>query len=499
MDGAAEATGVGPSLGWRWALLSRWQILVGRLSKVDPGLVTVAFAAAAAAVWFSKSALERWDNFTASAYDLAILDQLAWNTAHGDWFHSTFASYMFLGEHMQPVLVLWAGIYKLFDVGPPFLIISQAVGAAVAAPILYCAVRRFGLGTALSVTVSLAYLFNPYLHRAVNYDFHPEVLLVLPAFACAWAIAASRYWLAVPLALCALAFKEDTVTVAVALAALMWWHGGRKPAAITAAIAVAWTVFVIIVLMPYIRHGVASEIVSRYGYLAGTNDQADFLPQALLHPWRVLEHLLVPSQLWTLFLFAGASAPLAIFRPKLLPFIFPAVAIAVLSTHSPQHLLELHYAVEAVPIAVLVSALGAQYLARRLPWQLVSLAIAVPALAGYIGLSPFSPNDGGPPSVSAEHRAAIMGAVAIIPDGRYIAVSAQSGLAPRVAHRRNIWEFPRNALRANWVMLDAHGVVSPDSAPDFSAAAKQVAATFELVYDQDGVRVYRNPNPGPQP
>jgi hypothetical protein len=48
-------------------------------------------------------------------------------------------------------------------------------------------------------------------------------------------------------------------------------------------------------------------------------------------------------------------------------------------------------------------------------------------------------------------------------------------------------------------MLDAHGVVSPDSAPDFSAAAKQVAATFELVYDQDGVRVYRNPNPGPQP
>ncbi|MEO9255903.1 MAG: DUF2079 domain-containing protein [Tepidiformaceae bacterium] len=499
MDRAVEAAPPSPPLRWRTTLGLRWRPIAERISRVDPGLAIVTVAALLAAVWFSKSALERWDNFTSTAYDLAILDQLAWNTAHGDWFHSTFANYMFLGEHMQPVLVLWAAVYKVFDVGPPFLIISQAVGAAFAAPLLYCAVRRFGLSAALSVVVSFAYLLNPYLHRAVNYDFHPEVLLVLFVFGSAWAVAASRYWLAVLLALCVIAFKEDTVCVAIALAALMWWHGGRKPAAITAAIAIVWTVFVIMFLMPYIRHGVPSEIVSRYGYLAGTKDQADFLPEALLHPWRVLEHLLAPSQLWTLFLFAASSAPLAIFRPKLLPFIFPNVAIAVLSTHPPQHLLELQYAVEAVPLAVLFSALGAKYLAERVRWEVVGVAIAVPALAGYIGLSPFSPTAKGVPQVSPEHRAAIMDAVAVIPDGRYISVSAQSTLAPRVAHRKNIWEFPRNALRANWVMLDQKGLVSSDSAPDFASVAKQVEATFDLVYDRDGVEVYRNPNPPAHP
>lgn len=497
MDGAVEAPKPAP-LRWRANLRARCESIAEHLSRVDPGLGIVAIASLLAAVWFSKSALERWDNFTSSAYDLAILDQLAWNTARGDWFHSTFASYMFLGEHMQPVLVLWAAVYKVFDVGPPFLIVSQAVGAALAAPLLYCAVRRFGLGAPLSVVASFAYILNPYLHRAVNYDFHPEVLLVLFVFGSAWAIAASRYWLAVLLALCVVAFKEDTVAVAVALAALMWWHGGRKPAAITAGVAIVWTVFVIVFLMPYIRHGVPSEIVSRYGYLAGTKNQADFLPEALLHPWRVFEHLLAPAQIWTLFLFTAASAPLAIFRPKLLPFIFPNVAIAVLSTHRPQHLLELQYAVEAVPLAVLFSALGAKYLADRVRWEVVAVAIAVPALAGYIGLSPFSPTAAGVPKVSDEHRAAL-GAVALIPDGRYISVSAQSALAPRVAHRKNIWEFPRNALRANWVMLDQQGIISPDSAPDFASVAKQVAATFDLVYDRDGVQVYRNPDPGPQP
>ena len=120
MDGAAEATEASPSLRWRSPIASRWQLLVSRLSRVDPGFAVVAFAAVLAAIWFSKSALERWDNFTASAYDLAILDQLAWNTAHGDWFHSTFASYMFLGEHMQPVLVLWAAVYKVSMSARPF-------------------------------------------------------------------------------------------------------------------------------------------------------------------------------------------------------------------------------------------------------------------------------------------------------------------------------------------------------------------------------------------
>ncbi len=478
----------------RWYLSRLVEATIALTARSDAGLVGVAVAAIAAAVWFSRSAMVRWNNFSASAYDLSILDQLAYNTAHGRWFQSSFADYNFFGEHMQPILVLWAAAYRVLDAGPPLLIISQAVAAAAAAPVLYLAMKRFGMGTGLSVAVALGYLLNPYLHRAVNFDFHPEVLLVLPAFGSAWAIAAKRYWTAGALALSAILFKEDAVFVTVALATLLWLHGGRKQAYVAAGFALGWTFIALVVVMPLIRGSDSSEIVARYGYLTGTNNQAEFLPWVLMHPWVVAEYLVAPHRLWTMFLFVGVTAPLGVLRPRLLPFVLPGLAVAVLSMHVPQGELDLHYAIEVVPVAILVGALGALVAAKRLRPGAVAAMIAVPVVAGFVLMSPFSPTAERVPGPSAEHRAAVMGGLALIPSDPAVTVSAQSGLAPRISHREHIYEFPRSALQSDWVILDKYGVVSEQSGgPEFDQAVAEIQAQLEQVYDRDGVEVFRHP------
>jgi len=472
-----------------------WESVIARALRLDPGLVGVAIAAIAAAVWFSRTAMVRWNNFWATEYDLGILDQLVYNTAHGRWFESSTTSYNFFGQHMQPILVVWAAAYRLFDAGPQFLIISQAVAAAAAAPVLYLAMRRFGMGRGLSVVVALTYLLNPYLHRALNYDFHPEATLVLPAFGAAWAIAAKRYWLAGGLALSAILFKEDAVFVTLALAAVLWWYGGRKQAYVTGGLALGWTFLVIVVIMPWIRGGSSSDLVERYGYLVGTSSQAEFLPWILVHPWVAVQYLVAPHRLWTMFLFVGVTAPLAVLRPKLLPFVLPGLAVAVLSMYGVQRELQLQYAVEVVPVAILIGALGALFAVRRISPAVVAMAIVAPAIVGYIQLSPLSPKIDNGHGPSAEHRAALMGALAEIPNDPRVSVSAQSGLTPRVSQRDHIYEFPRNALESDWVITDKYGVVSGQSGgpADFDKAVQDIHTQLEQVYDRDGVEVFRHP------
>src|SRR5450830_1060897 len=81
----------------RW---DRWLALVVALGTVTAG-------------WWSYLALVQWQRFYYHAYDLAVIDQVVWNTSEGRWFESSFFSYNFLGQHFQPVLAVFAVPYML--------------------------------------------------------------------------------------------------------------------------------------------------------------------------------------------------------------------------------------------------------------------------------------------------------------------------------------------------------------------------------------------------
>ncbi len=455
--------------------------------------LTLAMTAAATASFIAISIL-RWRNLETNAYDLAFFDQIIWNTSQGRWFETAFIPYNFTGQHFEPILLPFALAYRLFGVGPLFLTTTQATVAALAALPLFAAARRFGLPGPAAAAIAAVYLLNPYLHRAVEFDFHPEVMVALPAFAAAWAIAARRFWLAGALSLSTLLFKEDAVFLALGLAGLLFLQGARRPALITAAMAIAWAAVVVLVVMPLARDGAPSDLVDRYGYLVSADRQSELVPRLFTHPWTIPRHLADPSRLWTIALFVLASAPLAMFRPWLLVPLVPGLALAVLSTHSSQAHLDFHYAAQLVPLALVATVFAARAVQGHVPapsrGRAVAAIVLAPTLVAFLALSPFSPAEGSLPSNSGAHVHAIRGAVALIPPRD--SVSAQSHVLPRLSQREYAFEFPNQHEQVDWVVVDRNGHRSSQSVDTgFDAALEDVRAKFDLVYDKDGVEVFR--------
>ncbi|MGE0058241.1 MAG: DUF2079 domain-containing protein, partial [Dehalococcoidia bacterium] len=92
---------------------------------------TLSATIALVAAWqFSLLAFERHDNFQSNAYDLGFFDQIIWNTSQGRFFETSFVDYNFLGQHFDPILLAFAGIYALGG-GVKTLLLIQAACVGV--------------------------------------------------------------------------------------------------------------------------------------------------------------------------------------------------------------------------------------------------------------------------------------------------------------------------------------------------------------------------------
>jgi uncharacterized membrane protein len=437
-----------------------------------------------------RTATLRWQAFETNAFDLAFFDQIIFNTAHGRPFETSFVSYNFAGQHFEPILLLFVPAYWL-GAGPYFLTVVQAVAAAAAAvPLFFFARRATGEGV-LGFAAVVAFLANPYLQRAIAFDFHPEVMAAFPVFLAAWGISSGHRRTAIISALSALLFKEDTVFLVFLLAGVMWSRGWRREPQVCAVVTGVYLAMTVFLVMPLIRGGESSDLVERYGHLvagAGSGPEA-LLRDAVLAAARAVQVVLNPEQLWTAALFLVASSAVALLRPAWLLWVAPGLGLALLSSHPQQQHLELHYAAELVPAVIVLAILAAASLPRRRT-SLLAVAIIVPPLLAMVALNPLGNGHGAMPST--RHQRAVHAALALVPPGEQVSVSAQSGLLPRLSQRRQAHEFPGHVPKADWIVVDAYGFRSSQSlAAGFFTKLEDVRRSYELVYSEDGVEVFR--------
>lgn len=466
---------------------SRWRVRVFASVTATPASV-VAGTVIFIAYWCFR-ALARWRDLQVGAFDAAFFDQIVWNTSRGRIFETSFVPYRFDGQHVEPILFVFAPAYWL-GAGIPFLLLVQAAVCGLAAVPLFTAARALGLRPSLSAAAALAYLANPYLHQALEFDFHPETMVALPAFTALWAFASGRSRLGVAGALSVLLFKEDAVFVALALALCALRLGHRRPALLLAGCALAWMLFTIGLLMPLAREGHPSDLIQRYRDISGGFEGGAAIRYALLHPFEAPRLLLQHDRLGSLTRFLVA-APWALLAPVHLLTLLPGLFLALLSTHPEQVALEVHYAAELVTLTTIAGLFGFRRLMRVVPPSILPAAAVVLAATSMWALGPVSPlaDVNGTPPTDA-HRRAVDAAVALVPDG--VSVAAQSNLAPRLAHREALTEFPGEWEQAGWVLVDRYGIRSSQSLDaGFDRELARVRARLTLVFEADGVAVFR--------
>jgi len=367
----------------------------------------------------------RYANYWAGALDLSIFDQGIWLMSRGHAPEVTVIGRSLFADHLSPVLVLFAPLYRLTPT-PLWLFSVQALCLGACVLPMRALARLEGVAPWVATT---AVTLNATLAAAAMFDFHPSTLAV-PAIA--WALLSARRGdtrsctiAAVVVVLC----RADLAWVLLGIAVVAR-PGPRRRLLIVTPLALAAGV-----LIPAMA-GARGTWDVHYGHL-GSN-----AIDAALHPWREVAALASHDALLTLVFWLLPVALLPLLRPRWLLAVVVAGLPILVSRWAGTHLPYFHYGAPIAPLAI-GGALHALATRRELrgrgPVLLVGGAVAALAV-----MSPLSTR--APDSLRLwrvlrpDSAAGTAAAVAAVPAAR--PVSATPRVLAHLAHRREAWIFP---------------------------------------------------------
>ena len=231
-------------------------------------------------VVFSVLGVARYDTFHATTFDLGIMTQVVWNTAHGRWFETSIdratnveliGSY--LGNHVRPILLLLAPFYRLWP-DPRLLLILQSIALGLAAVPLYWVARRKTGDPKSALVIVCCYLAYPALGFLNLCDFHPIAFSIPCLFLAYWALLEGRtalFWIAV---LLALSTKEEMVVPIAAWGLVNLLQPGKRRVGLgLLALAGAWAVLCLGLIIPYFNAGRPYRFWQLWSHLPGFSAQ----------------------------------------------------------------------------------------------------------------------------------------------------------------------------------------------------------------------------------
>lgn len=163
----------------------------------------------------------------ASSFDFAIFTQAVWNTWHGSFLYSSIkGGICLLGDHVSPILVLFAPIFG-FGFHPTALLMLQAGAAAGAVFPLYALGKTILKDELLAFLFVVSFVLYLPLRNSVRFDFHPEIFAI-PLILCAfyWVIANRLLLASVSLGL--VFMTKEVACLSVAMFGLYVWFFQKK-------------------------------------------------------------------------------------------------------------------------------------------------------------------------------------------------------------------------------------------------------------------------------
>src|SRR5438128_7838491 len=316
-------------------------------------------AAAIAFAWTLHGELQRMYGLTSDAWDLAYDQQVIWGITQGDWFYSSFARANFLGIHLELIFVVIAAIEKLWP-SPAVLLIFSSAGLAGAGPAAYLFFRAILPADRrespwLAVALSAPVPFWAAIQESARDFFHPENMALAFALLAAWAgIRGKRVWMWTFCVL-ALTCKEDQVYTVGVIALLMSAYGApvvKKHWRFILYLAGGWFLIGTGIVQQHFRNYGYTDFVY-YRWLVGLD------PTLPLSPLTVLEALFRPYAVLVVAAIIAGTCLMPLFAPRWLLLAVPPYLANVLSGHTPQNILHLHYVLLLLFPMIVACAVGA--------------------------------------------------------------------------------------------------------------------------------------------
>ena len=450
-------------------------------------------AAAVAFAWTLQGELARIYGMTGSAWDLAYDQQVIWNISVGQGFYTSFAHANFLGIHFELIFVVLAAVEKVWA-NPAVLLIFSSAGLAATAPTAYLFFRALlpadrPASPWLAVALSAPIPFWAAIQEAARDFFHPENMALALALLAAWAgIRGHRVamWI---LCVLVLTCKEDQVYTVGVIGLLMRSYGApeiRKHWRFIVYLAGGWFLIGTGVVQQHFRNGGYTDFVY-YRWLIGLDPT---MPATLN---TVLGAIFQPRAVLVIAAVIAGMFALPLLAPRWLLLVIPPYLANVLSGHTPQNVLHLHYVLLTLFPLVVAGGIGARkFLELRSIRPATALVALLPALILGWGTGRFPPALGGDPSLYSRPNtvAELQKATDMIPANA--PVNADDGLAVWLANRHTINDFPDSLDSTSYVVIEFHAYLSgPTNPVQRQAAIDQLPNSGRrLLYDDGHFQVW---------
>ncbi len=397
-------------------------------------------------IFFATVTIMRHSSFNSTAYDLGIFDQTIWGYSQGDILLNTIRGVNLLGDHMQPILLIFAPLYKFLPMPETLLALQSLALALGALPIYWIARKR--IGTASAALISISYLFYPSLQYINMFDFHPEAFAVPLLLFALYFVDAKKYPAAIAMLILTGLSKEHFPLAMASVGAYVFFaQRKRKLGIVLAAAGIIWFAVNFKVLLPHFAGEAAYAHIRGYEYLGSSIWEA--AKNAVLHPTLVIGNLLAAdklSYLALLFLPLGAAAAVILGLPYLL-LAAPFLAINMLRSHDLTTAILYQHNAELIPFTYFAAVMGAQKLVkllallklnnRKIAVGVFVLLTTITAAATY---GPFATIYDVRSFVPNEYTDAGKQLLKEIP--RDASVSADPLLLPHLTHRKEAYMFP---------------------------------------------------------
>jgi uncharacterized membrane protein len=349
----------------------------------DPAKVVITTVAVVFFLVCSWTSYARWSNFQYRSFDLAYYIQAIWQLIHGR-FDVSVENVPLLGNHVEPIVFLFAPLFALFRHPMVFVVVQNAALASMGL-VGYDIAKRLGFESRQACLLAAALLLAPAAGYIALHEFHPEALtapfflLVLRA---RLTKSLGQHWLWF---IAVLACKENMAPLlAVYCATFCIVERDRGFAELRRwyiwpmGLAVFWFVLCTRVITPALNSGNIDYVAlyDRLGTSAGK-----ILLNAIVRPQLIgqalLESLTHGNLVWAL-IFPFLCLPLL--RPRWILIAAPILLQHLLSWRSSEWMIYFHYGAPLLPLFWMASveAIAAfdpwklpPFLPRAAPWLIV--------------------------------------------------------------------------------------------------------------------------------
>ncbi|MFA6099124.1 MAG: DUF2079 domain-containing protein [Patescibacteria group bacterium] len=298
--------------------------------------------------------VQKYLSYGYNAIDLAIYNQVFYNSAHGHLFQFSIHPHSYLGDHFELFIILLLPFYYFFQ-SPLTLLFLQTLFLGLAAWPLYLLARTI-LNRHWSLILAAAFLINPFIWNMNFFEFHIlpfAIFFLLFAF---YHYKKNNFLQFCFIAGISLLIREDVSLVILMFGILALIEKRSLKWILTPLLAGGIWFITAFQLTGYFNNYGSYKFLALYNWLGET--PAEIIKNLFLNPWLVLKNIFTFNNLFSVL---GLLLPLAALPVFKLKYLLPAALIWIqlfLLQASPTIMLETHYAALIIPFLFISAIYG---------------------------------------------------------------------------------------------------------------------------------------------